>query len=259
MTSAPATGRGRKRRGRKRRGRTLAIVLVVVLLLLAVVVVVAEFVLRGVVDRTIADQVEQSLPDGTTGTVDAHVDGVVIPQLLGGTFDRVHISSDRLTVAGIPLAADVTARDLPVDGQGAVHDVDGTVRLAAGAVKDLAAYSPLFERLRLIDGGVELRGTTSVLGFDIGYAADGSVAVQSDGRGVTITPETVRITNSSLGLDLDDIPGVSDVPVPVCTAQFLPEQLRVRSLRVTESAATVRVTADELPLSEDGLRTTGRC
>jgi hypothetical protein len=252
--SAPAADRPRKHRG-----RTLAIVLVVVLLVVAVLVVVAEFVLRGVVDRTVATQVEQSLPEGTTGHVDAHVSGVVIPQLVRGTLDRVDITSDRLTVDGIPLAADVTAHDVPVDGKGAVHDVDGTVRLAAGAVKDLSKYSPLFERVRLIDGGVELRGSASVLGYEIGYAADGSVAAQADGRGVTITPKTVRITNSSLGLKVDDIPGVSDVPVPVCTAQFLPEPLRVRSLHVTASAATVRVTADALPLSEDGLRTTGRC
>jgi hypothetical protein len=256
VSSAAAPAAGRRR---KRRGRTVAIVLVVVLVVLAVLVVVAEFVLRGVVDRTVASQVEQSLPAGTTGTVDAHVPGVVIPQLLRGTLDDVRITSDRLTVEGIPLAADVTAHDVPVDGEGAVHDVDGTVRLAAGAVKDLSKYSPLFERVRLIDGGVELRGSASVLGYEIGYAADGSVAAQADGRGVTITPRTVRITNSTLGLKVDDIPGVSDVPVPVCTAQFLPESLRVRSLHLTASAATVRVTADALPLSEDGLRTTGRC
>lgn len=254
VSSAPTTGRPRKRRGRR-----FAIVLVVVLLVVAALVVVAEFVLRGVVDRTVAEQVEQSLPEGTTGQVDAHVDGVVIPQLVRGTLDRVDITSDRLTVDGIPLAADVTAHDVPVDGAGDVRDVDGTVRLAAGAVKDLSKYSPLFERVRLIDGGVELRGSASVLGFRIGYAADGSVAVQRDGRGVTITPETVRITNSSLGLKVDDIPGVSDVPVPVCTAQFLPEQLRIRSLDLTKSAAAVRITADRLPLDEAGLRTTGRC
>jgi len=244
---------------RKHRGRTVAIVLVVLVVVLAVVVVVAEFVLRGVVDRMIAEQVEQSLPAGTTGTVEAHADGVVIPQLLRGTLDDVAISSRRLTVDGVPLAADVTVHDVPVDGKGSVRDVDGTVRLASDAVSDLSKYSPLFERLRLTTGGVELRGKTAVLGYQIQYAADGRVAVRSDGRGLTITPKTVRIVNSSLGLDLDRIPGVSGVAVPVCTARFLPEQLRVRALRITPSAATVRITADALPLSESGLRTVGRC
>uniref|UniRef100_A0A942YAD3 DUF2993 domain-containing protein n=1 Tax=Neobacillus citreus TaxID=2833578 RepID=A0A942YAD3_9BACI len=250
MTAAPAARPKRRR---------WPLVLVLVVVLLAVLLVVAEFVLRGVVDRIIADQVEQSLPDGTTGEVTAHAEGVVIPQLLAGSLDRVEIRSDRITVDGVPLAADVTAHDVPVDGKGDVHDVDGHVTLAASSVKDLAKYSPLFDRLTLVDDGVELRGTTSVLGYDISYAATGGVVAQDDGRGITITPESVRITNSSLGLKVDSIPGVTGVPVEVCTAQFLPEQLRVRALDISASEASVRVTADRLPLNEEGLQTLGRC
>jgi hypothetical protein len=242
-----------------RRRRRWPIVLVVVLVVLAALVVVAEFVLRGVVDRIIAEQVEEALPAGTTGEVQAHAEGIVIPQLLRGSLDEVDIASDRITVQGVPLAADVTAHDVPVDGAGDVRDVDGTVTLAAGAVKDLATYSPLFDRVRLVDGGVVLRGSTAVLGYDISYSAEGSVALQSDGRGVTITPRTVRLDNTALGLNVDSIPGVTKVPVRVCTAQFLPEQLRIRSLDITAAKASVRVTADALPLNEAGLRTVGRC
>ncbi|MFJ7287405.1 DUF2993 domain-containing protein [Curtobacterium sp. NPDC098951] len=242
-----------------RKRRRWPVVLVVVVVVLAALLVVAEFVLRGVVDRIIAQQVEQSLPSGATGEVQAHATGIVIPQLLGGRLDEVEISSEKLTIDGIPLAADVTAHDVPVDGKGAVRDVDGNVRLAATSVKDLAKYSPLFDRLSLVDGGVELSGTTAVLGYDITYAAKGDVAAQDDGKGITITPKTVRITNSSLGLKVDSIPGVTNVPVEVCTARFLPSQLRVRSLDVTASEATVRVTADSLPLNEAGLQTVGSC
>ncbi|MDM7890398.1 LmeA family phospholipid-binding protein [Curtobacterium caseinilyticum] len=242
-----------------RKRRRWPVVLVVVVLVLAALVVVAELVLRSVVDRIIADQVEQSLPEGATGEVTAHADGIVVPQLLAGTLDRVDISSERLTVDGVPLAADVTVHDVPVDGKGDVHDVDGHVTLAASSLKDLAKYSPLFDRMRLVDGGVELSGSTAVLGYDITYAATGRVVAQADGRGVTITPRSVRITNSALGLGVDSIPGVTNVPVEVCTARFLPEQLRVRSLDISAQHATVRVTADTLPLTEQGLRTVGTC
>ncbi|WP_022903537.1 DUF2993 domain-containing protein [Curtobacterium sp. B8] len=250
MTAAPVARPKRRR---------WPIVLVVVLLVLAALVVVAEFVLRGVVDRIIAEQVERSLPEGTTGQVEAHADGIVIPQLLSGKLDQVEISSRRITVDGIPLAADVTVHDVPVDGQGDVRDVDGTVTLASASITDLAKYSPLFDRLRLVDGGVELSGSTAVLGYDITYAAKGDVVAQDDGKGVTITPKSVRITNSSLGLKVDTIPGVTNVPVTVCTARFLPSQLAVRDLDITARQATVRVTADSLPLSEDGLRSVGSC
>ena len=242
-----------------RKRRRWPVVLIVVVVVLAALTVVAEFVLRSVVDRTIAQQVEQSLPSGTTGKVQAHAKGVVIPQLLAGTLDEVEITSRRLTVQGVPLAADVTAHRVPVDGEGDVRNVDGTVTLAASSVGALSKYSPLFDRMSLADGGVELSGTTAVLGYDITYAAKGAVVADDDGKGITITPKTVRITNSSLGFKVDSIPGVSNVPVQVCTAKFLPEQLRVRSLDITSRQATVRVTADSLPLNEAGLRTVGRC
>lgn len=242
-----------------RKRRRWPVVLIVVVVVLAVLVVVAEFVLRGVVDRLIAQQVEQSLPAGATGTVQAHANGVVIPQLIGGSLDEVEISSEKLTIDGVPLAADVTAHDVPIDGEGDVRDVDGHVTLASSSVKDLAKYSPLFDRLSLADGGVELSGTSAVLGYDITYAAKGAVVAQDDGKGITITPKTVRITNSALGLKVDSIPGVTNVPVEVCTARFLPSQLRVRSLDITSSQASVRVTADSLPLNEQGLQTVGKC
>ena len=242
-----------------RKRRRWPVVLIVVVIVLAVLVVVAEFVLRGVVDRMIAQQVEQSLPDGATGQVEAHAKGVVIPQLVAGSLDDVEISSEKLTIDGVPLAADVTAHDVPIDGKGDVRDVDGHVTLASSSVKDLAKYSPLFDRLSLADGGVELSGKTAVLGYDITYAAKGAVVAQDDGKGITITPKTVRITNSALGLKVDSIPGVTNVPVEVCTAQFLPSQLRVRSLDISSSEASVRVTADSLPLNEQGLQTVGTC
>ena len=242
-----------------RKRRRWPVVLIVVVVVLAVLVVVAEFVLRGVVDRMIAQQVEQSLPDGATGQVEAHANGIVIPQLVAGSLDDVEISSEKLTIDGVPLAADVTAHDVPIDGKGDVRDVDGHVTLASSSVKDLAKYSPLFDRLSLADGGVELSGKTAVLGYDITYAAKGAVVAQDDGKGITITPKTVRITNSALGLKVDSIPGVTNVPVEVCTAQFLPSQLRVRSLDISSSEASVRVTADSLPLNEQGLQTVGTC
>lgn len=242
-----------------RKRRRWPVVFIVVVVVLAALVVVAEFVLRGVVDRMIAQQVEQSLPDGATGRVEAHADGIVIPQLISGSLDDVEISSRKLTIDGVPLAADVTAHDVPIDGKGDVRDVDGHVTLASSSVKDLAKYSPLFDRLSLADGGVELSGKTAVLGYDITYAARGAVVAQDDGKGITITPRTVRITNSALGLKVDSIPGVTNVPVQVCTAQFLPSQLRVRSLDISSSEASVRVTADSLPLNERGLQTVGSC
>ncbi|WIB66190.1 hypothetical protein DEI93_09290 [Curtobacterium sp. MCBD17_035] len=257
MSAATATAGGA--RGR-RRGRRVVVVLVVLVLVLAVLAVVAELVLRHVVDRTIADRIESSLPSGTAGHVVADAHGVVIPQLVAGRLDDVDVTTHDLTVRGVPLALDATVHDVPVRGTGRTGRADGTVRLTASAVRQAGVLDQVAGDVRLRDGGVAYAGRTRFLGTDIRYQVTAAVAAAASGRGVTITPHQVRVTNSALGIDVGGrIPGVSGTPVDVCTARYLPAALRLRSIAITASAATIRIDAAHVPLSDDALRTTGSC
>ncbi|MFZ7088577.1 hypothetical protein [Curtobacterium sp. RRHDQ10] len=245
---------------RRHRGRTALIWAVSVVVVLAVLVVVAEFVLRGVVDRMIAEQVEQALPEGTTGQVDAHADGVVIPQLLSGNLDDVALSAKRITVRGIPLAVRATVHDVPVDGQGSTGAIDGRVTLAASAVDDLGVLDQVSGDITLRNGGIAYRGSTKIVGYQIDYRVLADLAAASNGQGIVVTPQKVSVTNTALGIDIGgEVPGVSGRPLTVCTAKYLPADLRLRSIDVTAADASVRVTAPRLPLSEQGLRATGSC
>jgi hypothetical protein len=245
---------------RKHPGRTALIWVVSVVVVLAVLVVVAEFVLRGVVDRMIAEQVEKALPKGTTGQVHAHADGVVIPQLLAGDLDDVTITSRRITVQGIPLAVRATAHDVPVDGQGSTGAVDGRVTLAGSAIKDLGVLDQVAGDIALRKGGIAYSGSTKFLGYQIDYRVLADLAAASNGKGITVTPQKVSVTNDQLGIDIGGaVPGLSGRAVDVCTAKYLPAALRLRTIDITGSDASVRVTAAHLPLSEEGLRTTGSC
>ena len=242
-----------------RGGRIALIALVVVLVLVAVLLVVAEFVVRGIVDRTIADRVEQSLPDGSTGQVHADAHGIVLPQLLGGTLDDVDVSSKRLTVQGVPFAVTATVHDVPVSGTGSTGAIDGRVRLASSAVQDLGILDQVSGDITLRKGGIAWDGTTTILGYDVDYRVLADLAAASNGKGVTVTPQTVRVTDSDLGLDFGgSVPGVSGTPVNLCTATYLPAELRLRSLDIT-AAASARLSGAHLPLSEKGLLTTGTC
>lgn len=244
----------------KHTGRTALIWVVAVVVVLAVLVVVAEFVLRGVVDRMIAEQVEKSLPEGTTGQVEAHADGVVLPQLLSGSLDDVTITSKRITVQGIPLAVDARAHDVPIDGQGSTGAIDGRVTLAGSAIKDLGVLDQVAGDITLRKGGVAYSGSTKFLGYAIDYRVLADLAAASDGQGITVTPQKVSVTNSKLGIDVGGtIPGVSGKAIDICTAKYLPEALRLRSIDIGTTDAAVRVTAAHLPLSEQGLRKTGTC
>jgi hypothetical protein len=244
----------------KHTGRTALVWVVAVVVVLAVLVVIAEFVLRGVVDRMVAEQVEKALPEGTTGQVEAHADGVVIPQLLSGSLDDVTITSKRITVQGIPLAVHARVRDVPIDGQGSTGAIAGRVTLAGSAIKDLGVLDQVAGDISLRQGGIAYSGSTKFLGYAIDYRVLADLAAASNGQGITVTPQKVSVTNSQLGIDIGgNIPGVSGKAIGVCTAKYLPEALRLRSIDITKSDAAVRVTAAHLPLSEDGLRKTGTC
>lgn len=246
-------------RRRSKVGRVLLIVVLAIAVLLVALVVVAEFVLRSVVDRAIAQQIDNALPTGTTGTVHARAHGLIIPQLIAGSLDDVDVTSDKLTVDGIPLQVQATAHGLPVSGHGTIGSVDGTVSLAAGAVHDLARFNPLFADMSLHDGSVGITGSTTVVGVRLDYAARGTVAAQPSGAGVTITPRTVTITNNAFGLDINSIPGVTNTPISVCTARFLPASMRIAAVRITSARAAVRVHAAHVPLDPAELRKTGSC
>jgi hypothetical protein len=236
------------------------VVLVVLVVVLAVVAVVAEVVLRGVVDRTVADRIESSLPAGTTGTVTAHAHGIVIPQLIAGSLDDVDVSAPDLTVRGVPLRVTATVHAVPVDGTGSTGPASGTVRLTAAAVRQAGVLDRVAGDIRLRDGGIGYSGRTRFLGTAIDYRVVASVAAARDGEGLTITPHRVQITNSALGIDVGGrIPGVTGRAVPVCTAASLPAVLRVRAVRITTAAATVRIAAAHVPLADDALSRVGSC
>lgn len=231
-----------------------------VVLLVVALAVVAELVLRQVVDRTIADRVESSLPQGTTGRVVADAHGLVIPQLVAGRLDDVDLDAADLTVQGVPMSVDATVHDLPISGTGRTGSAVGTVRLTAAAVRRARVLDQVGGDVRLRDGGIAYSGSTRFLGTHIDYAVTAGVRAAADGRGVVVTPRQVRITNSALGIDVGgSIPGVTGTPVPVCTASSLPAALRLRAIHLTAAAATVRIDAAHVPLSEDALRTTGSC
>ena len=141
-----------------------------------------------------------------------------------------------------------------------MDDVDGTVTLASDSVKDLAKYSPLFDRLSLIDGGVQLSGSTAVLGYDIGYLAQGSVDGPERRQGHHDHAEDGAHHQLGARPQGGQHPGRHGHAGAGLHRQVpAARRCRVRSLDVSASSAEVRITADQLPLSEQGLQTTGTC
>jgi LmeA-like phospholipid-binding len=219
------------RRRRRHPLRNTVIVLVVLLGLLVVAAVVGDGVFRASAEAQIARSVEQSLPQGVTGTVHAKVRGTsAIQQWLHGSFDDVDLTTRNLKVQGAPASAHLVAHGLPVSGSGAIRSASGTLTVGQGAIDRLAPIAAADAgRPRLGNGTVSTSLQRTVLGLPIDVDVTLKPSVQ--GSSIHLEPTAARLRSGAVS-----VPGTALIQtllpdgITVCTAQYLPPGVRLTAL-----------------------------
>ncbi|WP_308799725.1 LmeA family phospholipid-binding protein [Agromyces silvae] len=248
-----------RRRGLSRaaRGWIVAGVIVVVL---ALIVIVADLVVRSLAQTAIEQGVEQSLPEQVSGDVTASIGGFsVLGQLLAGRADQVELTAPELVVDGTPIAAHVTATDVPLDLSQPVGRVEGELRLDQQALDTLTLAQSVVGDLTLGDGVVGYTGTVDVLGISVGYSA--TAEPEAAGDRVLLRPVGAEVTAGGFALDVS---GVVDAvlgrgPVEICVADRLPAGVQVEGIDVSQGEAVVRLGGTGLVLDQAHLTQTGTC
>lgn len=249
-------------RRRHRRRRTLLILLIVLLLIVVaavVAVIVGDRIFRANAEAQIEQSVEQGLPEGVAGSVEARIGGgSALVQYLRGSFDEVDLTSQGLTVGGAPADAVVHLTGLPVQG-GAVETA--TARLTVGqaafadipALREVGATAP-----KLGDDTVSTTLTRAVLGIDLKVAvvlkpslSEQTVRLRATSATVTAGPATIPATAIVQQLLPDG--------VAVCAASYLPRGVSVTSVAVQPGKAVVGLAADDVDLTTLDTATTGSC
>ncbi|MDR5701805.1 LmeA family phospholipid-binding protein [Agromyces aerolatus] len=249
----------RQRRGPRRAARGW-IVTGIVVAVLVVLVVVADLLVRSLAQTAIEQGAEQSLPEGVSGEVTASIGGFsVLGQLIAGRADEVRLSAPELVVDGTPLAADVVARDVPLDLSQPVGRVEADVRLTQQAVDSLALEQGVVGDLTLGDGVVGYTGTIDVLGVPVGYTA--TAEPEAAGDRVLLRPVGAEVSAGGFALDVS---GVIDAvlgggPVEICVADRLPAGVQLSDVDVSDGAVDVRLVGTGLVLDRASLSSTGSC
>ncbi len=228
------------------------------LVLLAVLLVVADIGARAYAQGRAESEIRSQLPTNLQGDVSVSIGGFsFLSQLVAGSFHEVQLDAPALTVDGVPLAAHVTATDVPTDLSKPVGDIQATVTLDQAAVDSIVAL-PGDASLVLGDGAVSYDGQVTVLGLTIGYRITGTV--QASGTDVVIQPQSAALTQGSNLIDLSGVlGGLTKNPITVCVAQYLPQGATVQSIDVTSGQVSASLAAQQFVLSEDSLRTLGTC
>lgn len=250
--AAPATPR-------RRRWPWLLLIVVVVL---AVLVVAAELIARAVLPGIVRSVVIEQLDLPADQELEVETSGLLLPQLIGGRLDSLHLSTDAVTLEGITGAVNVTATGVPLRG-GDLGGADGTIRI------DQDQFTALLSDTELPVQSVELEAPNATLSgsFDVlGAAVPVSVtlepgAVEGD---LELTPVAASV--GGIDIDLDRVgsslgslgEGITE-PRRVCIADQLPAGLTLTGLQIVDGAALIDIDVDGAIVTDESLQDKGTC
>ena len=245
-----------------RRRRRWLWVLLVVVVVLALLVVAAEFLARAILPGIVRSIVVEQLDLPADQQLDVETEGILLPQLIGGTLDSLHLSTDSVTLQGITGAADVTASGVPLHG-GDLGGASGTIRIDQTQFTSLLAGTDLpVESVEFDAPNATVSGSFSVLGAPVPLsltltpgAVDGDLEltpVAASIGGLDIDLDKVGSTLGSLGQGLTQ-------PQRVCIADQLPAGLTLSGLEIKGDAAVIDFDVNGAIVTDAALQAKGVC
>ncbi|WP_337003616.1 MULTISPECIES: DUF2993 domain-containing protein [unclassified Microbacterium] len=245
-----------------RRGRRWPWVLLIVVVVLALLVVAAELLARAILPGVVRSIVVDQLDLPADQQLDVETEGILLPQLIGGTLESLHLSTDSVTLQGITGAADVTATGVPLHG-GDLGGATGTIRIDQNQFTSLLAGTDLpVESVAFDAPNATVSGSFSVLGAAVPLsltvtpgAVDGELEltpVAASIGGLDVDLDKVGSTLGSLGQGLTQ-------PQRVCIADQLPAGLTLSGLEIEGDAAVIDFDVNGAIVTDAALQAKGVC
>lgn len=246
----------------KRRRRRWPWVLLILVILLALLVVAAEFIARSMLPGIVRSIVIEQLDLPADQQLDVEAEGILLPQLIGGSLDSLHLSTDSVTLEGITGAADVTATDVPLRG-GDLGGASGTIRIDQTEFTTLLAGTDLpVESVEFDAPNATVGGSFTVFGAAVPISLTLTPgAAEGD---LELTP--VGLTIGGLEVDVDGVGsmlgsvGESLTQTQrICIANQLPAGLTLTGLEIEGSEAVIDIDVDGAIATDPALLEKGVC
>lgn len=218
------------------------VALLVVVGLLVVAWFIADALARGFVTTAVRTAVVQKLDLPADQPVDVEIEGMVIPQLIGGTFHDVRVASADVPIGGTQADVAVHLTDVEYRGDtpGQMTDGSATVTLTEAELRSLAdgvdGVDP--SSIGLAEPNVTASTKLSLFGasIDIGIALRPS----AKSGALVLTPASFTVGGATLSAaDLADKFGSLAAPVTesrsICIADKLPAGVTLTGTHVSGS------------------------
>lgn len=237
-------------------------VLLIALVVVAALVVAAEVAARAIVPQTVRSLVIDQLDLPADQQLDVEASGILLPQLIGGTLDELHLSSEKVTIGGITGTADVTATAVPLRG-GALGSAEGTVRIDESQFSALLQSSDLpIDEVTLAAPNVTVQGSVAFLGRDLPLGL--TVTPGAEEGDLVLTPVSVSLGGNEIDLQrlggmLGDVGAELAGPHRICIADQLPAGITLTALSIDGSSAVADISADGRIAVDESLLENGTC
>ncbi|WP_407360740.1 DUF2993 domain-containing protein [Microbacterium sp. LBN7] len=237
-------------------------VLLIVVVLLALLVVAAEFIARSILPGIVRSIVIEQLDLPADQQLDVDAEGVLLPQLIGGRLETLHLSTDAVTLEGITGAADVTATGIPLRG-GDLGGASGTIRIDQAEFTTLLAGTDLPVESVVFDApNATLGGSFTVFGAAVPLtltltpgAAEGDLELTPVGLSIGGLDVDVDGVGSMLGSVGDSLTRTQRI----CIADQLPAGLTLTGLAIVGSEAVIDIDVDGAIATDPALLEKGVC
>lgn len=225
----------------------------------------ADAALRSYAQKRMEAEIEKALPAGVTAPgLTVTVRGFsFIAQYLDGRFGQVEVEAPAITTARGSVSATLQASDVRIDRSFRTPPVLGTVHgalhVSQDAVNSLVSLPDPTASIALSAKTVTYSATAQVLGLPISYSA--AVRPVADGAVVRLYPESVKVTSGPVHFDVKSLlGGVFDGdPISLCVAPYLPAGLRVGSIQIASSKASIDFEASDFSLDSPSFSTHSAC
>ena len=237
-------------------------VLLIIVVVLALLAVAAELVVRSVLPGIVRGIVIDQLDLPADQELDVEAEGILIPQLIGGTLDTLHLSTDSVTLQGITGAVDVIATGVPLRG-GDLSGATGTIRIDESQFTTLLAGTDLpVDTVTLEAPNATVAGTVSVLGIAIPVSLTVTPGITEGDLELTPVGATIgglEVDADQVGSSLGSLGDRFTETQRVCIADQLPAGITLTGLEIDGTEAVIDVDVDGAIATDASLLDKGVC
>lgn len=249
---------------RKRRVWPWIVGVTIVAAVLAAVWFTVEWLAREAVTAGVRTYIVDELNLPADQRIDIDIEGMMIPQLIAGSFGDVRIASEDVVLGSFAGDVAIEARDVPIRGGGDASGGTATVVVDQEQLRTLMSTVEGFPADSLALAAPDVTMSTELQVFGVGFPVGVALQPSAAEGDLVLTPSAFQVGGADVSADRvrDQFGVLADVVLQdwdVCIAQYIPAGVTLTGVAVTDAGLTATLDIDGGIVNDPSLQENGTC